>query len=1033
MIEGIVERALGQLEARLVEASVPIRNWRVRECVYEGPGAYRDVTHDAARVVRMSSESIIARADVTLPGAWSGRNAYLEIPVPFRCHIEGLVLLDGAPLAGFDRFHTRLLVVKEGAFRSPLEITLEAKMARAEWDALARDGIALIVRDRVVDGYRHDLSAAFDLWKAHKDETFRACLWEVVSQSVERCRLGAEDPDASISAGADRLRDGLVALRKAYPHVGRVGLVGHSHIDIAWHWQLKETVRKCARTFSTALNLMREYPEFVFSASQARLYDDTRRNHPAVYERMRHEVERERWEILGGAWVEFDANVPCGESLVRQHLHGQRFFERAFGRRACVAWLPDTFGFSGNLPQIMRDCGLHYFYTYKLHWQSRDRFPYGLFWWEGLDGTRVLAHTPFTQSGYGGEATPHEALFAWENFPEKRLCDEVMVPYGYGDGGGGVTREMLESIRRSSALPGMPDCRISRADDLFERMHAQVAERADTPVWRGELYLETHRGTFTTKAALKRLNREAERLYLSVEKVASLLMGNGIVPDLTGLKEGWLSILTNQFHDILGGVCEREVNEDAIADYESAIALGQERLLENLTRLALHVNASGMTAPRLLLNSLSLRRDDVVELEVPLPCEKVTVIDRSGERLDCQVVDSEAGRILCAVKDVPALGYAVIDVRQGEVQALPDLNVTARTLENRFYRVTFDEAGNAYVFDRLRGRDVFAPGEPGNVFEFFHERSSGHDAWNIDRDFERSKETVRTAEIALSERGPLRSSVRITRRFGRSVIEQDVVMYRDLPRIDFRTRVDWQERNVMLKAAFPVNARASTATFEIPYGVLERPTHTNTSWDQEKFEAPAQRWADLSEPGFGVTVLNDCKYGYDVRGNVLRLTLLRSTSDPEPDADRGSHTFRYAIVTHDGDWRRGGIIQRAAEFNEPLISQTLEPTSGSLAKRLGLAEVDADNVVITAVKKAEESDDLVMRLFESHGERGNVTVTFGFPVKAVVETNMLEDPGASLPVNGNRAVVFMKPYEIKTLLVKQRDGVDPGGLSWRKE
>jgi len=1038
MQEKVLEEKLTQLKKRIVRESLPLTDWRVQEVIYEGPGRYRPGAHCrqshviARRLAavdvheigkdalggQMRYESIIASAAASIPQSWQGRSVYFELALPDQSEAEGLLYLNGSPLAGFDGFHTcvRLPVWAEAG--ADVNLKLEARMTRYEWESVAED-VALTTHDSTVESYYYDLLVVLELWRVHSDEFFRQKLWRAIEKSAALFNPSSDAIDETVTRAAESMKADLKALAGAYRRHGRTSMVGHSHLDIAWHWQLKETVRKCGRTFGTALNLMREYPEFVFLASQAKLYDYARVHYPDLYAQVRHRVDEGRWEIVGGAWVEFDANLPCGESLIRQHLHGQRYFEREFGRRAEVGWLPDTFGFSGNLPQIMSGCGLDYFWTTKMYWQSRDLFPHRVFWWEGIDGTRVLSHMPCRGHGDGQLLTPVAGILtAWRTSSERHLCGQTILPFGHGDGGGGPTRETLECLRRYPRLTNMPDCRIESATEAFSSMRREVGGNAELPIWRGELYLETHRGTFTTKGILKKLNRESEGLYLTVEKLASLLLSRGIRPDLDGLQDGWEKILANQFHDIMAGACRKAVHEDAVADYHDALAAGRRLLESNLQKLGEAIDTAGMENPVLVFNPLSWQRDGLVELEPGATARDSTIVLGDGQELDCQVLDEESGRMLCAVKNVPATGCAVLETKKEGRERAAELSISEETMENRFYSLRLLRTGEILVRDRLRRREVFEPGRSGNVLQFFRENRDPEDAYNIDRDFERHMETVPEAVVEVLERGALRGAVRVTKRFGRSTIEQDIVIYRDLPRIDFRTRIDWQESNVMLKAAFPVNVRSLSATFEIPYGSIERPTHTNTSWDREKFEVPAQRWADLSEPRFGVTIMNDSKYGYDVRDNVVRLTLLRSPCYPEKDADVGTHEFRYSLLTHDGDWRKAGVARRAAEFNLPLIAWAVGSGAGKLARRLAFAEIDVDNVVVEAVKKAEDSDNLVMRLYESHGARGDVTVRFGFPVRSVHEANMLEDVGEGLEISENQVRLFLKPFQIKTLIVR---------------
>jgi len=1018
MIEKVIRAKIADLRKRIVRQAVPIEGWQVQELMYEEPGRYRPAPHLRQKVTQIAPESIIASAKVRVPNAWQGQTVFLDIPVPEDSRVEGLAYLNGVPVAGFDRFHTCLTLLLPGSEVSKLAIKLEIKISRYEWEGLA-PRICLSIHDPVVEGYYHDLQTTFELCGEIQDEGFRERLWQAMETSAVLCDPFADNPAESAARAAAALREECGKLMRKYPGHGRLTLVGHSHIDVGWHWQLKESVRKTGRTFGTALNLMREYPEFVFLSSQAKLYDYAKRYYPDLFAQVRDRVAEGRWEIIGGAWIEFDANVSCGESLVRQHLLGQRFFEREFGRRAEACWLPDTFGFTGSLPQILAGCGLKDFWTGKLYWQSRDQFPYGLFWWEGIDGTRVLAHVPRLRGGYSGGATTGEMLAAWQGHAEKKMCDELVVLYGHGDGGGGVTRGMLESIRRFSMLPGLPECRQCPAGDGFRRMRRQLADNPEMPVWCGELYLETHRGTLTTKAILKKYNRSLERLLLDVEKVASMLISRGIQPDLDGIQDAWDKLLTNQFHDIMGGTCEREVHEDAVRDYQEATAAGERLLDSNMRRLAEAVDTSDRQNPLLVFNPLSWQRNAVVEIEVKDVRGDIVVVDDKGNDLDCQAVKGKKGKSLCAVSDLPPTGYVVLDARKGAGKRLPDLKVTKKKLENRFYAITVLPSGELKIHDKVRDRDLFESGRAGNVLQFFKEQPGDEPAWNIDRDFNLHMETVEAATVEVAETGALRAGVRVTKRFGASLIEQDVLIYRDLPRIDIRTRVDWQERNVMLKAAFPVNVRSLRATFEIPFGSLERPTHTNTSWDQEKFEVAAQRWADLSEPGFGVAIMNDSKYAYDVRRNVIRLTLLRSTCEPEEDADRGTHEFQYSIFSHDGDWRKNGVVRQAAEFNVPAVVGRASPGAGLLPCRASLVAVDADNVIVEAIKKAEDAEDeLVVRLYECDGARGPVTLRFGFPVATVRRANMLEDAGEALEVSDNESRLHVRPFEIVTLLVR---------------
>ncbi|MDH7570868.1 MAG: glycoside hydrolase family 38 C-terminal domain-containing protein, partial [Armatimonadota bacterium] len=679
------------------------------------------------------------------------------------------------------------------------------------------------------------------------------------------------------------------------------------HIDVAWLWPLRETVRKCSRTFATALRYMQKYPEYRFGQSQPQLYAFTREHYPALYQRIKEAVQAGRWEPVGAMWVEADCNIPSGESLVRQVLHGKRFFMEEFGVETEILYLPDVFGYSAALPQILKKSRVHYFMTQKISWNQFNKFPHHTFWWEGLDGTRIFSHF-LPADTYNGVFTPEELRRAERNFRDSDRASSWLYLFGYGDGGGGPTAEMLEAAKRVKDLDGVPRVEQEFARDFFRRA---AAEAKDLPVWVGELYLELHRGTYTTQAHNKRMNRRCEFLLRDAEFLSAIRPGGLSGYPREALDRCWKLVLLNQFHDVIPGSSIGWVYEDSRRQYDEVARTGHSIVEDALKALSASIDAAGLSHPVVVWNTLSRPGREVVSypLEEHAPG---SVVSARGERWPVQVVEGEDGRRALFVAEVPPCGYAVYDLSSAEAGGSEFDSVTVGDgyLENGVLRVEWDGRGLlTRVFDKRCGREVLAAGAAANLFQLFDDRPNNWDAWDVDVFYaETGRDLTEVAGIRIVERGPVRGAVEFCRHFGNSSIRQVMRLSSGSARLDFVTEVEWHESNALLKVAFPVAINASRATYEIQYGHVERPTHINTSWDMARFEVVGHKWADLSEGDYGVALLNDCKYGYDVRGNVLRLSLLRAPKNPDPNADMGRHLFTYALYPHPGDVRLGAVV-----------------------------------------------------------------------------------------------------------------------------
>ncbi|MCA1644587.1 MAG: glycosyl hydrolase-related protein, partial [Chloroflexi bacterium] len=866
----------------------------------------------------------------------------------------------------------------------------------------------------------HDLRVLVDalraLQQSHPARPDLERLAETALMAIDWTGPGTSAFRASMGRAHELVEQGLGPLRTA-DYEPTLIAVGHAHIDCAWLWPIDQTREKAGRTWTTALRLMERYPEYRFLASTPLQYEMVKERFPETFEGIRERVREGRWETAGGMWVEADCNLPDGESLARQMLVGTRYFEREFGVDTKVVWLPDTFGFTWALPTLMAAAGLPYFVTHKLSWSRTNRIPHDTFRWRGPDGRDVLAHFLCTPSLWPGEHTtyngtllPSIARGAWHRFQDRLLHKELLVAFGYGDGGGGPTLEMIEAGRRLSDLPGFPRVQMGRARDFFERLERDLAGRSDVPVWDGELYLEYHRGTYTGQARQKLRNAFSQRLYHAAELYAATaraLLGTPFPRQQ--LDEGWRLILTNQFHDILPGSAISSVYVDAEADYQQLAALGQE-VLDDATRSI--AEAIDLADDALVIfNPAPFPSNDYLELPTDTVVEVGLPTQPTGE-----------GGLLVWCAGVPANGYQAFGSGRSATSAADNAAVEAspRQVDSPFWRIELNERGRiTRLYDKRVGREVVPADRPSNRLVVFEDKPLNFDAWDIDAYYTTKSIEVDTLDTArVSESGPERAVLEFTWRIGeRTRIVQRMCVYARLPRIDFVTDVEWHERQSLLKVAFPTGIRNRRATYEIQFGTIDRPTHRNTSWEEAAFEVPAQRWADLSDSHYGVALIADCKHGYNVHEDTLWLSLLKGAIDPDPDADRGPHHFTYSLLPHPAGL--DGVRQTAYGLTRPLIWRHEGAHPGRLPRTFSLASVGDPDVVVETAKWAEDEDALVLRLYEAQGGSTSVPLKLGVSSKGVDQVDLLERHPRALAVTQNGSVPLdFRAREIKTLCVR---------------
>ena len=751
-----------------------------------------------------------------------------------------------------------------------------------------------------------------------------------------------------------------------------------------------------------------------------------------MYEQIKERVKEGRWEPDGGMFVEADCNIASGEALVRQFVHGQKFFKEEFGVDNEILWLPDVFGYSAALPQILQKCGIPYFMTTKISWNEFNKMPYDTFEWEGIDGTRVLTHFVPTRdynkaaveggtetehfTTYNGYINPSQMKGAWARYSQKYLNEEVLCSFGFGDGGGGPTKDMLENQRRlAKGLPGMPRTKMSTAKEFFHVLDKHVTGKKYLPTWVGELYLEYHRGTYTSMARNKKFNRKAEFAYQNEEMYAMLdaQTAGGAYPEKE-LHEGWEVILRNQFHDILPGSSIKEVYDDSKAEYEGIFAENKA-----LTDATLAHIAAGVKAPKhslVVYNPNSAAAYDLVTFTVPEGMGEPAVYDGETKLAVQKTAD---GAYVFFAAGVPGKGYKTYTVKEETADTTPTMEVSTEVMENEFFKVEYNEKGQfAKIYDKKADRDVLKPGKAGNVIVSYEDRPHNYDAWDVNNYYtEKSWDIDQVSAMEVVENGPVRACVKVERKYLDSTITQFIYLYHDIPRIDIKNVIDWKEHQIFVKDYFPIDVHTNEATFDIQYGNVKRDTHDNTSWDFAKFEVCHHKWMDVSEDGYGVSMLNDCKYGVGVRNGVIGMSMLKSAIHPNPEADKELHEFTYSIYPHQGGWREAGTVKQAYQINNPLTYSWKENEGGTLAPEYSLVSSDQDNAVIEVVKKAEDSDAVIVRLYECYNRRTPVTLIFGKELTSVVECNMMEEGADPVEFTGNQATFEMKPYEIKTLKV----------------
>lgn len=897
-----------------------------------------------------------------------------------------LMYVNGKIAIAFDHNHRTYRFEKKGNY----EIYLYAY--EGQHDIFIEFMPSLRKVNRLAQQFYYDVKVPLEICEYLKEDDYdRMRILDALNKGmlkVDEKNPQSEEFNESLKEAVATLKEELYDKYGDKTNVTTV-CIGHTHIDIAWLWPMRQTREKAVRSFSIVVELMKHYPDYKFMSSQAILFKFVKEDAPELYEEIKKMVKAGRFEIEGAMWVEADCNLTSGESLVRQVLYGKRFFKKEFDKDCKVLWLPDVFGYSAALPQILQKSGVDTFVTSKISWNETNRMPNDTFMWEGIDGTEIftyfltaqdkkLGRDPVNYSTYTGNITPAQIAGTWERYTNKLLSDEALLTFGYGDGGGGPTEKMLEYQKRlEKGLPSCPKAKIDTATNFLNRLKEKAIGNKNLPKWVGELYLEYHRGTYTSMAKNKLFNRKGEYLLRNIEWL-SLMSDCGYKQQ--EINDDWEILLTNQFHDIIPGSSIKDVYEESDESYGRMFESCNSLFDENIDSVKNNIDTDGGVV---VFNSNSFENSDTVLL----------------------------GDKYVYVENIPPMGYKV-------VKPVEKNNVTVgeKIIENSKIKVVFnDKMHIVSVFDKENNRETIK-GE-GNVLVAYEDIPRAYENWEISDYYKEKPWTIDNIESVETLDLGAKKGIKIERKFNSSKIVQKILLGENSRRIDFETYIDWKEKQILLKAHFPANIYANKATYDIQYGTVERPNHYNTSWDKAKFEVCAHKFADMSQPDYGVSLMSDCKYGYGILGNDMGITLLKSGIFPNPDADKCEHNFTYSFYVHEGDHRTGESSKEGYKLNNPLMAYEIEKQSGSLKDEYSFVKTNRNNIFVESVKKAEDDDGIIVRFYDAFGINSSPEFTFGFDVKKAYIADMSENTISEIEVENNGISLDVAPFEIVTLKI----------------
>ncbi len=1023
--EETVEIKINSVKALIYPERIPLDGWEVREFNYTRKrekiftGDWRPIK--VGDTWGGPDVSALFRCKAQMPKEFAGKKVALKIYFGG----DGLLYKDGSPYHGLDPFRDTVLLTEKAKGDEVYDFDAEAYIFWHFGESVIKtiESSEFAVMDQEMNDIYWDLRAVYNVLTVPDQDPE---LLEFIKTGLDKAIWIIDQYETDPEKARQNARAAREILRKEvyetdlFKKEGLIHLCGNSHLDVVFLWTHAEFVRKLGRTHATTLRLMEQYPDYKFSQSQALMYQEMKDNYPTMFEEVKQRVQTGQWETIGAFWVEPDCNLISGESFVRQTLYGTRFFEKEFGITPKTCWMPDVFGNAWTMPQILKKSGLEYFVTHKMvTWNDTNKWNKHTFWWQGPDGSRVMGVVPPTH--FIGTIEPDHMRDHWDNYSNKGDIQESLYNYGWGDGGGGPDCEMLEYMKRYKDFPGLTPTKSNTIEGALGSM-ADRAKHADLPIVNDELYLEEHRGVFTTKGRLKKLNRRSEFLYRNAE-LWSYFSPTDYPAE--ALEAGWKDVLTNQFHDSLPGSHIPPVYLDLQDTYEGTFKIGNTAISNAFggitaqidTRFSGNANAQ----PVVIFNSQEWVRDGVVKLEQAE--SELHITDAAGKEIPHQfITDYESGKTVLVFQPeaVPTFGYAVYYIHTGAgKETFETIAATDRSLENDQVKVELDANGEVTgIHDKTTGKSLFSGEQRGNVFKLYEDVPGKYDAWDIAPTYTKVEFGFSDCSVTIDEQGPIRSSLIIRKSTGKSAIVQKMVLYRNSKRIDFETMVDWKDQKKLLKVRFFTPLVTRTATYDIPFGTIERSTYKNNSFDEAKFEVPGHMWMDMSQPDHGLSLLTDSKYGYEAFDGMMALTLLRGPMNPDPMSDQEVHHFTYSLYPHANSWREAQTPLQALELNNPMHAVLEDAHEGALPQAHSFMQMKASGVFVEAVKQAEDGSELILRLVERYGLSNTAELSFPQEISETHEVNLMEKDASAIAFTHNHIDLNFKPFEIRTLKIE---------------
>ena len=975
---------------------------------------------------------------VEIPISYSGQDVWYQVNAHTTSdgawhwgHPQAQLFVNGECVSGIDSHHRRYLLAKNAKGGERFEIAVKVYSDLTYYNGpLTFSADLIVMRPDVYELYQSIVVPLKAAALMGSDSIERVEIVKSLNHAVTILAMGADPDSLEFKSSVEEARNYLDSHLYGTLRSGAeptLWAIGHTHIDVAWQWTYHVSRNKAARSFATNIRLLEENPDYLFMSSQPVLYEFVRQDQPKLYEKIKGYVAQGRWEPEGGMYVEADTNLTGGESLVRQFLVGKRFFKEEFGVDCKILWLPDVFGYSGNLPQICRKSGVPYFYTTKIGWNEYTKFPYDTFRWRGIDGSSVLAHFGCAinyadietdwMTTYNPSLDPTYVLGAWKRYQQKDLNRDLLFDFGYGDGGGGPTQEMIDYGRRLKAgIPGCPSLKFAKVNEFYAQLDKEVSDQPHLPEWLGEMYLEFHRGTYTSQAKTKKNNRKSEQLYHDAENLSSFacLLGSGLSYPVNELKENWKLILLNQFHDVLPGSSIHKVYEEVDQIYENVLRCGKQMRDEAIDAIAAMIyTQQGSVA---VFNTLSFERSPIVIFD---GC--ITGL-RDADGANIPVQKTHDGKSVFIAPHIPSKGWKTFVISDSGSEQKTDwpIRVSRDLIETSSLRVTFDEKMHiTSLFSKLSGRETLPPGTTAGRIIAYDDVAKGDDNWNVQAYYREKGHVIdNVTKVEVLENGPVRALVRVTRSFRHSVIQTDIIAYADSDVLRFEYEIDWNEHNLFVKAEYPVDVNANDASYDIQFGFVKRPTHMNTLADFARFEVCGHKYADLSDGGFGLAIINDCKYGYNAMRKMLSISLLKCSTYPDKTCDIGHHSFSYALFPHSGDMITAKVRDHAYDFNFAPLVKAIPAQQGNLPATVSLFSIDKPNIVIETIKKAEDSDDIILRMYEAENKKTDCILQSHFRIDYAGQTNLLEEHEKDLSFSESSVKLSFAPFEIKTVILK---------------